>query len=117
MESNHCLYTFLLTTRRPPRPTLFPYTTLFRSGYSGIPGQQMQVLAPGVLANDRDPDGDPLTAALVAAPVSGALALSPDGSFTYIPEPGFSGIVTFAYIAQDGSLASAPATVTLTIAP
>src|SRR5256885_13284460 len=24
--------------RRPPRSTLFPYTTLFRSGYDGTPG-------------------------------------------------------------------------------
>src|SRR5204863_7251805 len=27
---------FLSTTRRPPRPTLFPYTTLFRSDVAGI---------------------------------------------------------------------------------
>src|SRR5258708_17465028 len=25
--------------RRPPRSTLFPYTTLFRSGFGGVPGQ------------------------------------------------------------------------------
>src|SRR5690606_10877930 len=28
----------LLLLRRPPRPTLFPYTTLFRSEYVGHPG-------------------------------------------------------------------------------
>src|SRR5690348_17515218 len=28
------MYTFLLMIRRPPRSTLFPYTTLFRSGIS-----------------------------------------------------------------------------------
>src|SRR3712207_8586639 len=27
-----CLYFFFLMIRRPPRSTLFPYTTLFRSG-------------------------------------------------------------------------------------
>src|SRR5438046_10331545 len=27
-----CLYLFFLMVRRPPRSTLFPYTTLFRSG-------------------------------------------------------------------------------------
>src|SRR5438132_2837507 len=27
----NCVYTFFLTTPRPPRSTLFPYTTLFRS--------------------------------------------------------------------------------------
>src|SRR2546426_2966368 len=28
----HTLYIFFLMIRRPPRSTLFPYTTLFRSG-------------------------------------------------------------------------------------
>src|SRR5690348_17423426 len=28
--------------RRPPRSTLFPYTTLFRSRYSGIPRESTQ---------------------------------------------------------------------------
>src|SRR5437868_14754031 len=27
---------FFLMLRRPPRSTLFPYTTLFRSSYSGV---------------------------------------------------------------------------------
>src|SRR3712207_9354846 len=28
---DHCRYVFFLMIRRPPRSTLFPYTTLFRS--------------------------------------------------------------------------------------
>jgi PKD repeat protein/flagellar hook assembly protein FlgD len=86
-------------------------------GYAGTEGQPLQVLVPGVLANDRDPDGDPLTAMVVAAPATGTLALAADGSFTYTPAPGFSGVVTFAYVARDATAASVPATVTLTIAP
>src|SRR5437773_6886477 len=31
MHSYHYLSIFFLILRRPPRPTLFPYTTLFRS--------------------------------------------------------------------------------------
>src|SRR2546425_11937002 len=31
------LFFFFLMIRRPPRSTLFPYTTLFRSGWSGAP--------------------------------------------------------------------------------
>src|SRR5699024_11491014 len=38
-----CLFSFLLffllLSRHPPRPTLFPYTTLFRS-ISSVPGRQ-----------------------------------------------------------------------------
>src|SRR5689334_24671112 len=30
-------YLLLVVVRRPPRPTLFPYTTLFRSGGGGCP--------------------------------------------------------------------------------
>src|SRR5258708_12575815 len=32
MISNICTHFFFLMIRRPPRSTLFPYTTLFRSG-------------------------------------------------------------------------------------
>ena len=35
----------------------------------------------GVLANDTDAEGDPLTAKLVSGPADGALTLNPDGSF------------------------------------
>src|SRR3712207_8756974 len=38
-------YFFFLMIRRPPRSTLFPYTTLFRSFDADRPGQ---VLPPGV---------------------------------------------------------------------
>src|SRR5687767_15552340 len=41
--SLHLLFFFLLI-RRPPRSTLFPYTTLFRS--SRLRGGQSQVLSP-----------------------------------------------------------------------
>src|SRR3712207_7058710 len=33
-----CSCIFFLMIRRPPRSTLFPYTTLFRSSYNGKPG-------------------------------------------------------------------------------
>ncbi len=47
--------------------------------------------APGVLANDTDPDGDPLTATQTSGPTNGSLAWGGDGSFTYTPDPGFVG--------------------------
>src|SRR3712207_7403439 len=31
--AGECVYFFFLMIRRPPRSTLFPYTTLFRSGW------------------------------------------------------------------------------------
>src|SRR2546430_12617817 len=43
------LFFFFLMIRRPPRSTLFPYTTLFRSGYNS----KMQYLLP-VTIEDRN---------------------------------------------------------------
>lgn len=71
--------------------------------------------AAGVLANDVDEEGDPLTAVLVDPPDVGILDLSADGSFTYQPAEDFSGIVTFTYRAHDGFFDSNPATVTITV--
>jgi hypothetical protein len=45
----------------------------------------LSVPAPGVLANDSDPDGNPLTAVLVAGAGKGALSLASNGSLTYTP--------------------------------
>jgi hypothetical protein len=74
--------------------------------------------APGVLANDADANGDPLTAELVTGPAHGALTLAPNGSFEYVPAPNFHGVDEFAYRALDPKgNASAPVTVSLTVQP
>ncbi|MDB5308180.1 MAG: hypothetical protein JWO38_2382 [Gemmataceae bacterium] len=73
--------------------------------------------AAGVLGNDTDPDGDPLTATLVTGPAHGTLALAPDGSFGYTPYPGFSGPDAFVYQAADARGGTATATVTIAVTP
>ncbi len=73
--------------------------------------------ANGLLANDSDADGDPMTVSLVSGPASGALALNPDGSFSYTPNADFFGNDSFVYEASDGTLTSDPVTVTITVAP
>lgn len=75
----------------------------------------LTVTATGVLANDTDPDGDPLTAVLASDVTFGTLTLDPAGSFTYRPPAGFSGTVTFTYRASDGTEDSGPATVTIDV--
>jgi len=77
----------------------------------------LTVTAPGVLVNDTDANGDPLTAALAADPLTGTLNLHADGSFTYTPPVGFMDVVTFTYRANDGLADSNIATVTLTVGP
>jgi hypothetical protein len=72
----------------------------------------------GVLANDSDPQGDPVTAVLVDGPDNAAaFTLNTNGTFTYTPNAAFSGIDTFTYRANDGAFDSAPATVTITVTP
>ena len=73
--------------------------------------------APGVLSNDTDADGDPLTAALASGPAHGAVTFNANGSFTYTPATNYNGTDSFTYTASDGRLTSSPATVSLTIAP
>jgi Domain of unknown function (DUF4082)/Bacterial Ig domain/Cohesin domain len=75
---------------------------------------KLSVPAPGVLANDSDPNGDPLVARLFVGPAHGSLALSPDGSFAYTPASGYRGTDGFQYVVLDPSNnRSAPATVSI----
>jgi VCBS repeat-containing protein len=85
--------------------------------YSTNEDTALNVAAPGVLGNDTDIDGPALTAQLVTAPATGALTLNANGSFTYTPAANASGPVTFTYRANDGTLNSNPATVTITVLP
>jgi uncharacterized repeat protein (TIGR01451 family) len=68
-----------------------------------------------VLANDSDPDGDPLAVVGVTAPSSGAAAMNPDGTVRYTPAAGFIGTATFSYTVGDGRGGTASATVTIVV--
>ena len=68
-----------------------------------------------MLANDSDVDSGALTAILVSGPAHGTLTLNPDGSFTFVPEPGYNGTDTFTYSVNDGTTTSAPGTVSITV--
>src|SRR3712207_9565112 len=50
VRSLHCFFFFLMI-RRPPRSTLFPYTTLFRSGFAALRSlsQRSRYVLSGVL--------------------------------------------------------------------
>jgi len=84
--------------------------------YSTDQDTTLNVPAPGVLGNDTDANGDPLTASLLTIAGSGTAMLNTDGSFTYIPDGGFTGTDSFTYEAHDNSGGvSAAATVTITV--
>ena len=71
----------------------------------------------GVLANDRDPDGDALQLNLVSAPEHVDLALQEDGSMLIVPHEHFFGPDQFTYEITDGVDTSQIANVTLDIRP
>jgi len=75
----------------------------------------LNVSAPGVLANDTDPDGTPLTVILETLPSHGALVLNANGAFTYTPTPNYNGTDAFSYRVVDTNGAVDLATVTLTV--
>ncbi len=85
--------------------------------YTVAQGATLTITAPGVLANDSDADGDPLTATVAQGPSNGTLTLNTDGSFTYTPNSAFSGTDSFIYKASDGTSDSAVTTVDLTVTP
>jgi len=94
-------------TNQAPVPTTDSYTV--------GRGKTLTVPAAGVLANDRDADGDPLTALLANAPANGMLSLNANGSFTYTPNTGYSGPDSFTYKDNDGTVDSTAATVSITV--
>ncbi len=63
----------------------------------------LTIAAPGVLANDSDPEGTTLNTALVTDVAYGTLTLNRDGSFTYTPDVSFFGSDGFTYNASDGT--------------
>jgi hypothetical protein len=75
----------------------------------------LDVAAPGVLGNDKDPDGDKLTLALASRPAHGTVTLNADGSFRYTPDSGGSGSDSFQYTISDGQGGWNVATVSLTV--
>ncbi|MAT98925.1 MAG: hypothetical protein CL608_17415 [Anaerolineaceae bacterium] len=79
----------------------------------------INLAANGVLANDTDVDADDvgnLTAILNAQATNGSVVLNSDGTFTYTPDPNYNGPDSFTYFANDGTVNSDSAIVTINVA-
>ena len=85
--------------------------------YSTDESTSLNVSAPGVLANDSDPENDTLDALLDSTTTDGVLVLNSDGSFEYTPNNDFVGTDSFSYHAFDGADNSNIATVTIEVNP
>jgi len=85
--------------------------------YSTDESTSLNVSAPGVLANDSDPENDTLDALLDSTTTDGVLVLNSNGSFEYTPNNDFVGTDSFSYHAFDGADNSNIATVTIEVNP
>ncbi|UCE01799.1 MAG: tandem-95 repeat protein [Candidatus Latescibacterota bacterium] len=85
--------------------------------YAMAEDDTLLVVAPGVLANDSDVDGDSLSVTLETAAAHGVVSLNPEGAFTYTPEPQFNGTDTFTYTLEDGRGGTDVGSVALSVSP
>ncbi|WP_127159914.1 Ig-like domain-containing protein [Xanthomonas arboricola] len=69
----------------------------------------------GLNANTPKAPNAGLTARIAVPPAHGTLVVNTDGTLTYTPDDGFVGTDTFAYVANDGELDSAVASVSITV--
>ncbi len=68
-----------------------------------------------VLANDSDPDGDPLSLQSFTQAAHGTVVDNGDGTLTYTPNADFNGQDSFGYIVTDGRGQSDDASVAITV--
>ncbi|MBO9204945.1 MULTISPECIES: Ig-like domain-containing protein [Niastella] len=71
--------------------------------YNGITGNQV---SGNVMTNDNDPNGEFIQPSIVTNSIDGTVVFNPDRSFTFIPNPGFTGSsTTFTYQLRDAGFA------------
>jgi len=85
--------------------------------YSVNTGVNLSIPTPGLLLNDSDKDGEPLTVKIAGKPIHGSVVLNSNGSFSYTSNTGFVGDDSFTYSANDGIEDGDPATVVITVNP
>lgn len=83
--------------------------------FQALRDRTLNIVAPGVLSNDGDVDGDSLVAVKVSNPAHGTLTLAPDGAFSYTPSAGYLGPDGFSYRASDGTATSPVRVVSITV--
>lgn len=72
--------------------------------FTMLQDEPLMVEAPGHLANDYDPDGDPILWVSFSTPSNGSMSgTGTDGAFTFTPDPGFSGLESISYTISDGN--------------
>jgi hypothetical protein len=91
--------------------------TVTNHAFEYLYNAKLSVSGPGVLLNAADIDSPTLASSLISGVSHGQLMLRADGSFEYVPAAGFSGVDSFTFVANDGTLDSPIGTVMLSITP
>ncbi len=81
---------------------------------STVEGAALVLSIADLLSNDSDADGDTLFLTGFTQPANGTLFGNGDGTLTFTPNPGFSGLDSFTYTVSDGD-STATARVDLTV--
>jgi hypothetical protein len=68
-----------------------------------------------VLGNDTDPDGNALRVGAVTSPAQGTVIINGDGTVSYTPSRGFTGVDRFTYSVDDAHGATDDALVTVNV--
>lgn len=107
--------TVSLTVGAPPNR---PPVATNDNGYSVQAGSALQLAASVLLANDNDPDGDPLAITGVSGATNGTASFNAQNkTITFTPTAGYAGGAGFTYTVVDGRGGTATANVALTVAP
>ncbi len=86
------------------------------AGDDNFNGGENSPVGGSVARNDNDPDGDPLRFTLITQPANGTITFNDDGSFIFVPAPGWSGSTGFEYEVCDAQGACIRAKVTIVVA-
>jgi hypothetical protein len=85
--------------------------------FSMTTGGSLTVTNPGLMSSVTYGASTNVFVLPVSFPAQGSLTLNTNGTFTYTPPGDFVGLDSFTYAASDGIITSAPAIVTIDVAP
>ena len=106
------------TAPQPPTVVAHAYKAVGNTplGVGTSPAAPAATLTGTVLSGDSDPDpAATLSVTASTAPAHGTVTMNPNGTFTYLPNPGYSGADSFQVTIAGSSAPALTATETITI--
>ena len=110
--------TLLATDAQPGTSTVnvLAQPTASDDSISTLEDTTFSAAAPGVLANDVEPNGYSLVVTHYTQPAHGSVSVDANGAYSYSPAPDYNGSDSFTYTVGNGHAASATATVHISVA-